>query len=333
MCSLLLVLIEFLRCVRVFVAERYLDGAETFIIIIRQQLVLLIFGDHILSYWNAHRRNWDLTHDLRRLQVAGVVSMLHLPTAGVWWGGVRGELLWKVVVVDWGRTRLLFLVLQGGAQGAARGGVRDGWARGQGGRSQGVLRALSEQLVVIDIHPAIPVVVYPRLNICLRWTDCLHGNGFHSSQSGLLVEQLLDVGSGRAFGLRDRTAFLQGPGCVVQPASQGLKVRIAGVPVRVGQEGEELGGAERARRGSFCRLSTDPFAITQTTVVSLAPVRHTGPRIQASVVWGDRLLPPAGREDWLPVHCNEAETLTSEQNQQRMWKTKHLSPVIYNRWK
>lgn len=152
----------------------------------------------------------------------------------------------------------------------------------------------------------------PRLSIHSCWTDCLHGDGFHSSQSGFLIEQLLDVGSSRALRLRDGAAFLQGPGGMVQPAAQGLQVGVARVPVRVGQEREELGGAEWSWGGTFCCLCPDTFTITQATAVSLDSVGRTRPRVHDGSVCSDRLLPSASWEDWLPINCEGAETLKSE---------------------
>lgn len=156
-----------------------------------------------------------------------------------------------------------------------------------------------------------------------RRGDGLHGDGFHGSQSGFLIEQLLDVGSSRALRLCDGAAFLQGPGGVVQPAAQGLQVGITGIPVRVGQEGEELGGAERPWGGAFRRLHSNTFTVTQATPVSLSPVRYTGTRICDAAVRGDRrrvhiisdrsgLMTPAGCEDWFPVHCEGGQRHRSQ---------------------
>lgn len=71
---------------------------------------------------------------------------------------------------------------------------------------------------------------------------------------------------------------------MVQPAAQGLQVGVARVPVCVGQEGEELGGAERSWGAAFGRLCSHTFTVTKATVVSLAAVRHTTARIHDAAV-------------------------------------------------
>lgn len=116
------------------------------------------------------------------------------------------------------------------------------------------------------------ILLDPGLSARPRWADRLHRDGFHGSQRGLLIEQLLDVGPSGALGLRNGAALLQGPGGVVQPAAQSLQVGVAGAPVGVGDEGEELGGAERPRGGALSRLCSDDFRVTRTSAVHLTGV-------------------------------------------------------------
>lgn len=76
-------------------------------------------------------------------------------------------------------------------------------------------------------------------------------DGLHGSQRGLLIKQLLDVGPCGALGLCDGAAFLQGPRGIVQLLPEGLQVPVTLMAVGVGDEGQQLGGAE-GTGGALC---------------------------------------------------------------------------------
>lgn len=74
----------------------------------------------------------------------------------------------------------------------------------------------------------------------MRWSR----DSLHCSQSGPLIQQLLDVGAIRALGLSNGAAFLQWPGGIGELFPQRFQVGVTLVAVGVGQERQQLGGAQ-----------------------------------------------------------------------------------------
>lgn len=89
----------------------------------------------------------------------------------------------------------------------------------------------------------------------------------------------------------------------MQTTAQSFEVSITWVPVSVGQEGEEFGGAERPWSSAFHGLSTAYFGSAQ--IVGLVAVRARQAQEKGGVFRTGRQLTPGVWEDWFPIHCKE----------------------------
>lgn len=274
---------------------------------------------------DSYRWQGDLACDLWRLHAEGVLSQdLLLSPTGVRWRWVRGELLQetfrgrrrqvghRVVQAGGGRRRRQReegVFRPGG--GVRRRGRRDdelalrhdrerfgllGGRRGCGGVGWGLraLRSLARLGLgclraahgTRNSRPRRPVGCLVGFAGVDRSGRCGHG-GLHRRQGGLLVEELLNVGARRAFRFGDGAALLQGPRRVVEFFPQGLQVTVALVPVRVGDEGEELGGAEGP--GDALSLGLGTLGVAGPDAVASVAVRFgfRGGRaaVQVGVFW------------------------------------------------
>ncbi len=78
--------------------------------------------------------------------------------------------------------------------------------------------------------------------------------------------------------------FFRGLGAWCSRRRRASRSASLGVPVSVGQEGEELSGAEWSWGGTFCRLCSNTFIVAKVTLVSLNPISHTRARITNAAV-------------------------------------------------
>lgn len=87
----------------------------------------------------------------------------------------------------------------------------------------------------------------------------------------------------------------------MQATSQSFQVNVTWVPVSVGQEGQEFGGAERPWSSAIHGLSSAHFGSAQIVgVVAVSGRRAQG---KGDVFRTGRLLTPDVLEDWFPIHC------------------------------
>ncbi len=299
----------------------------------------VIWEDVVDSYrWQS-----DLTRDLRCLHVSGVLSQaVLLCSAGVWgwwvWGELFQEAFWRwrgqvghyILQASRGWWWKKSIIWFGGWVGWRRRGdnklaLWDGWRwSGQlnGGRNWNIstwdvrweLTSLQSLLrlwwvVLCTSHRAWNMWTNRSLRRLFCFTSvggsgwCSH-SGLHSCQCGLLVEKFLNVGPCRALGLSDGAAFLQGPRGVVELLPQGFQVTITLMPVRVGNEGKQLGGAERPRDALRFWLGALRWARTHAagTIVVHLSFWCRGASIDVRVLW---VQGASTGNHWFPVHYRQ----------------------------